>query len=369
MVLPLLASCGGGNSAVGEAAAGGNDIPMTHSRFLTLSDHGDYITATIRNPWDTTRLLHTYHLVPDSVDMPDALPPGTVVKTPLRHSLVASSIHSSLIDEMGAAEAIGGVFDAAYINDRKLSDRIRRGDVADCGLSHTPDVERVMQLRPDALLLSPFENSGSYDKLGLLGIPIIECADYMETSPLARAEWMRFYGLLFGREKKANEMFEVIEKEYTSLKERVATTSGRPKVIVDRLYGGSWHVPASNSTMGLFIKDAGGTNPFAAHQGTGSVALSAEEVLYEAGDADFWLIRYSQGADKTLKELAADNAIYSQFDAFRKQTVYGCNTTQSFFYETVPFHPHLFLRELAGILHPELGLPAPDSPLFSKMNP
>ena len=67
-----------------------------------------------------------------------------------------------------------------------------------------PDIERIIDLRADAILLSPFENSGGYGRLEQIGVPIIECADYMETSALGRAEWMKFYGLLYGKEHEAD---------------------------------------------------------------------------------------------------------------------------------------------------------------------
>jgi iron complex transport system substrate-binding protein len=100
-------------------------------------------------------------------------------------------------------------------------------------------MERIIQLNPDAILLSPYENSGNYGKLGQMGIPLVECADYMEGSPLGRTEWMKFYGILFGTEAHANGMFDNIEKEYKRLTALTDTVSYRPKVMIDRLYGNS----------------------------------------------------------------------------------------------------------------------------------
>ncbi len=203
-------------------------------------------------------------------------------------------------------------------------------------------------------MLSPYENSGTYGRLGQLGIPLIECADYMETSPLARAEWMILYGMLFDREEEARRLFDATEREYNALKNLTEGVADRPKVLVDRLYGQAWYVPAANSTMGIFIKDAGGENPFAVHDRNGSVGLAGEQVLYQAEDADVWLMRYAQDSDKTMRELASDNAIYTQFKAFKDNRVYGCNTSRVFFYEDIPFHPQWLLRDMISILHPGL---------------
>lgn len=366
IVLPLLVSCKGGNALVSNQE--GDTLHLAYADNLSLVRYPDYVKATVRNPWDTVAVLHTYLLVPDSIDLPENLPDGTVVRTPLRSALIYSSVHNSLVSELGAIDAIAGVCDAQYIHQKELADRISGGTVADCGIGTSPNIEKIISMNPDGIMLSPFENSGSYGKVGQLGIPIIECADYMETSPLARAEWMKFYGMLFGKEDEANRMFEKTEKEYNTLKSLAENLSDKPKVLVDRLYGQIWYVPAANSTMGFFIKDAGGTNPFDSYKRSGSVGLTGEQVLYNAGDADVWLIRYSQDSDKTMRELASDNAIYSQFKAFKDNRVYGCNTSKVFFYEDVPFHPQWLLGEMIAILHPELSTMVP-SRYFTKMLP
>lgn len=369
LVLPFLTSCKGGNSRVTAEGEAGDTLEMKYARNLTIVRHPGYTTATLRNPWDSTKTLHRYILVGDSIDLPDNLPAGTVVRTPLKNSLVYSTIHHTLIGELGATEAIGGICDAQYIHDPAILSRIAEGKITDCGNNNSPNIERIIQLNPDAILLSPYENSGSYGKLGQTGIPLVECADYMESSPLSRTEWMKFYGLLFGCEKEAEKIFSETENDYLALKMMTDTVSFRPKVIVDRLYGNSWYVPAANSTMGTYIRDAGGSNPFDRLGNNGSVGLSGEQVLHEAGDADIWLVRYTQSTDKTLRELAADNAIYPMFKALKEGKVYGCNTQKINFYEDTPYHPHWLLRELIAIFHPELAAGLTEPIYFTPLQP
>ena len=353
IALSTLVSCKGGNAFV--SADGGDTLHLKYADHLSLVKYPDYVKATVRNPWDTTAVLHTYVLVPDSVSVPEGLPEEwTVVRTPLKSALIYSSVHNSLVTELGALDAISGVCDAQYIHQKSLVDRIAGGSVADCGTGTSPNIEKIISLNPDGVMLSPYENSGTYGRLGQLGIPLIECADYMETSPLARAEWMILYGMLFDLEEEARRLFDATEREYNALKNLTEGVADRPKVLVDRLYGQAWYVPAANSTMGIFIKDAGGDNPFAVHDRNGSVGLAGEQVLYQAEDADVWLMRYAQDSDKTMRDLASDNAIYTQFKAFKDNRVYGCNTSRVFFYEDIPFHPQWLLRDMISILHPGL---------------
>lgn len=385
VVLPLLASCGGGNSGVVQNAAACDSVAgrselFTHATLISHRAGEGYDVVAVRNPWDSLAPAKTYVLVPSQRPLPADLPPGTVVRVPLSRALVYSSVHSSLISELGAADAIAGVCDAGFLNDTTLAARVANGSIADCGSAMSPSVERIMALRPDAVVLSPYENSGDYGKVGRIGIPLIECADYMEPTPLGRAEWMKFYGMLVGRRDEAVALFEATEAKYDSLKNVVATmATQRPVavggthacVLVDKIYQQSWNVPCRNSTMGLFIRDAGGRNPFDGFDGSGSVALSGEQVLYRASDADIWLIRYYRGgSDLTLSELSAENPLYRRFEAFGRGQVYGCNTASELFYEEIPFHPHWLLQDLIGLLHPmadETG--EPRKHYFKKLKP
>lgn len=367
LALPLLASCGGRSKGHSDAT-GGNSVPMDYAEFLNLTEHPGYTLAEIHNPWDTTETLHRYVLVPDSAELPEKLPEGSLIRTPLKNSLVYSTVHTSLISELGASDAVKGVCDAEYIRHEPLASRIRCGAVADCGNSTSPNIEKIISMNPDGILLSPFENSGTYGKLGELGIPLIECADYMESSPLGRAEWMKFYGLLFGNATVAYEMYARTKKEYEALRESAKGFADRPKVLVDRLYGAAWYVPGGESTMGTLIKDAGGVNPFAEAAKNGSAPLTGEQVLHQAGDADVWIIRYSQERDMTLKDLEADNPLYGQFKALREGNVFGCNTSKVGIYNELAFHPQWCLADLIRVFHPEVEQDALEHRYFTRLD-
>ena len=359
LIMPAsLASCGGGRA--NTSAPGGEEVSITYARNLSIRDHDGYTEVIVRNPWDTLRTLQKYLLVPAEADLPADLPEGTVVRTPVSNALVYSTVHNSLIAELGSVEAIGGVCNSKYINDGPVRDRINSGLIADCGVSLSPDMEKILKLRPQVIMLSPFENNDKYAKVGELGIPIIECADYMETSALGRAEWVRFYGRIFGRTAAADSIWRETEKRYTELRDKALTTSTRPKVIIDQRYGQVWNVPGGESVLAGYIRDAGGTNPFDAYRQSGSVPLAPEKVLGEAHDADIWFVRYNQQNDKSMRELASDAPVNSRFKAFREGRVYGCNTRYVDFYEETPFHPDRLLEDMIRCMHPGL---LPDSVL------
>lgn len=362
----LLSACGGG-SKTSSLQAEGDTVRMKYSSLLQIVKHADYTVVTIRNPWDTLKVLHTYLLADREKPLPEHLPEGTVVRTPLQKSVIYSSVHCSLWSELDELKGIGGVCGLEYIKLPQIQEGCRNGSIVNVGNSMNPDIERIIDLRPDAILLSPFENSGGYGRVGKLNIPIIECADYMETSALGRAEWMRLYGLLLGKEAQADSLFAGIEKEYLTLTQQVKSQNlKRPTVISEMKNSSAWYIPGGNSTMGRLYQDAGADYVFVYLSNSGSVPLAFETVFDRGGNADIWLIKYNQPQDKTYSELERDYAPYARFKAFQDRKVYGCNTNHVPFYEESPFHPELLLKDLIKIFHPEL-LPDYDLKYFSNL--
>ena len=349
LMMLLLSACGGNTASplMGE----GDTIPMQYAKNITMVRYGDCVEVTLKNPWGKG-LLGSYILTSN----PDAIPPyegGTpVITTPLKNALVFTAVHCGLICEFGMEESIGGVCEREYIHGLTK-------EVVDCGNGMSPNQERIIQLRPDAMLVSPFESNTGHDKLGQLGMPIIECAEYMESTALGRAEWMKFYGLLFGKEKEANAMFDALVSRYDSLSALVKKSDKRPRILSEELYGNVWYQPGVHSTIGQLYADAGAQTAFPEYTQSGSVPLSVEQVYATAHDADIWLMRYDSDTSMTLADLGAEADIYHRFDAFKKGYVWGCNTRTSRFYERSPFHPDRMLSDIIQIAHPEVQLREP----------
>lgn len=352
-LLTLLSACGG-RSKTSSVSTTEKEIPLRYAENLTLSATEDYTIARLRNPWDTTKILHTYILVDKEKSLPADLPEGTLVRTPLSKAIVYSSVHCGLLQQIGALKSIGGICDLKYIKLPEIQEGCHNGTIIDVGNGMNPDIEKIIDLHPDAIMLSPFENSGGYGRVEKLNIPIIECADYMETSALGRAEWMRFYGLLFGQPQKADSLFADVEKSYNDLKALVTPVSYAPSVISELKNGSAWYIPGGKSTSARIYADAGANYVFAADDHSGSVPLAFETVFDKGQDADFWLIKYNQAIDKTYSELKSDYAPYAGFRAFKERKIYGCNTGKVAFYEDSPFHPDWLLKDLIKIFHPAL---------------
>ncbi len=313
----------------------------------------DYTAVEVRDPWDSTRLLQRYLLVDRNRAVPTKLPKGTVVPIPVRNIVVYTAVHAAIIEQLGEEERIIGACEPRYIEAPAVKERIKSGQIVDMGEATAPNIELMIDKGVESIFVSPFQNSG-YGTVEKLGIPIIEGADYMESLPLGRTEWIRFYGLLFGKEELADSIFRETEKRYLDLSRLTAKVSARPTVFSEKRYGASWFMPAGESYMAHLFRDAGADYLFQYLPGSGSKPLPFEKVLNEAIHADRWLIKYHLSEEMTYDDLRMEYTPYEYFDAFKKGQIYTCNTGLVPYYEEFPLHPDYLLADLIWIFHPDL---------------
>ena len=365
LTIVLLTACGGQRPPQSWAerlqeSTAPDSLVFRYARLIHVEQREGCRVVYIDNPWMQGKGLHTYVLVPYDAPLPDDLPGGTIARTPLRRSVVFTSVHCALIDQLQATAQVAGVADLKYIKVPFVQEGVQSDRIADCGDGMSPVVEKIIDTEADALLLSPFENAGGYGQMEDINIPIVECAEYMEMSPLARAEWMRFYGMLYGKEKEAEQLFAQVETNYTMLKQQAATVADRPSVLVDKMAGSVWYVPGGRSTIGQMLSDANADYPWADDTHSGSLQLAIETVLERAGESDFWLLRYDSPTPLTMLQLLSEKDGYRMVRSVENERVYGCNVTTSMFYEETPFRPDLLLQDLIKILHPDIpNLPEP----------
>ena len=417
----LMAACQGGKTAAADAEAG-DTLEMKYAKLLTIVKHGDgeeafdeaegidyqYAEAIIANPWKAGTMLHRYILIPKGEEgdktvamlarrrSTGARCTTDTVRTPVERSAVFIAPHCQLMYELGCQQAIRGVCDLNYINipdvrkraasagkaaaGKASSEKASAGNasaqnsIVDCGSSMAPDIERIIALKPEAILVSPFENSGGYGKLDKLRIPLIEAADYMESSPLGRAEWMKFYGMLFGKDKnisttaagkaseatlpascelRADSLFAQIEKEYLNLKAEAGKLPKGLSILTERKTGNVWYVPGGQSTIGILLKDANARYIFSDDKHSGSLPMSPEQILAKGSQVDVWAFKYFGGAPLSQAQLLQEYDGYKALAAFSRGNIYQVDTSTVPYFELTSFHPELLLREFIILAHGE----------------
>lgn len=345
----LLMSCVNNTKEV----ATNNDYEVQYAQGFTVNKQAGYTQITVRNPWDTTKILQQYVLVDKSIDLPTNLPSGKIVRTPLAKIAVSSTIHCSSLEELNMLEIVKAVCEPEYIDIAMIKAGIADQSIVNLGLASNIDVEKTILLDPEVIFTSPIEGM-SYGAIEKTGITLVETPDYMESSPLGRAEWLRFYSLFIGQESLADSLFEVTKKNYLEIKGIVAKATQKPSVLLDTKYGNMWYVAGGQSYMANMIKDAGGSYIWADESSTGSVPMSFEKVLNKGEKAQFWLMKYNSPQDLTYAGLKNEYKLYEHFAAFKNQNIYECNTKKHPYYEDLPIHPDWVLKDFASIFHPDL---------------
>ena len=416
LTLLVLTACQGGKTTAGEAEEG-DTLKMEYAKLLTIVKHGEkgtasldedaesaeyqYAEVNVANPWKAGTLLHRYILIPKGKEGDETVArlalqrtsgmrcTTDTVRTPVERSAVFIAPHCQLMYELGCQQAIRGVCDLNYINIPDVRKRAAsagkatagnasaQNSIVDCGSSMAPDIERIIALKPEAILVSPFENSGGYGKLDKQHIPLIEAADYMESSPLGRAEWMKFYGMLFGKASKAadgkaskaadekaskavlsascettaDSLFSQIEKEYLKLKGEAGKLPKGLSILTERKTGGVWYVPGGQSTIGILLKDANARYIFSDDKHSGSLPMSPEQILAKGKQVDVWAFKYFGGAPLSQAQLLHEYDGYKALAAFSRGNIYQVDTSTVPYFELTSFHPELLLREFIILAH------------------
>jgi iron complex transport system substrate-binding protein len=325
-----------------------------YARGFEIETHIHFKLVQIKNPWHSNKLLQTYILVPKTESLPESLPEGIVIRTPLEKTVAFSAVICGMMNELDVLSSLAGVAEPQYIDIPSIKDGIVHGILRDVGQATNPDIEKIMMIEPEVIFTNPVNEAGA-GSLGKLTIPAFSCLEWMENHPLGQTEWIRLIGLLFDKQAFADSLFFETVRSYNALKEQTATVDYRPTVFAEKKYGDFWYMPGGKSYFAYLLEDAGAEYVFRENESTGSIPYSFETILDQAGKADFWLFKYYSAQEITYKQLAAEYANYTLLDAYKKRNIYVCNTLKTpDYYQELPLHPDWILQDLIKIFHPEL---------------
>jgi iron complex transport system substrate-binding protein len=165
---------------------------------------------------------------------------------------------------------------------------------------------------------------------------------------LGKAEWIKLFGYLTGKEKEANAYFKKIAQEYNELRTIGQKFSSRPSVFSGNAYGDIWFCPAGESFNAKLIDDAGGQYTYKSTKGTGSLELSPEKVFYDNIQTTYWL----NPGISTLQDLIRSNPKAEHYNAYKESKVYCYSPNMNYFWEMSAIEPQLVLSDLLTIFHP-----------------
>jgi hypothetical protein len=347
----LFTSCN--SSKQRELTEVGDTLQLKYARGVDVIRFQDYTIVDIKNPWKGEKLLQRYILYTrDKVQKIPSSLKGTKVSVPLKRCVMSTAAHCYLLEQLRQTSNIVAVLGRKYIHIPVIENEIKKGNIVDAGEEFQPNIEKLIVINPDALFLSPYEQAGSYQNLDKLGVPIIFCADYMESSSLARAEWMKVYSVFFDCEELAEILFDEVERNYKAQTIMAHQLHSKNEIFTERLMSSTWYCPGGTSTIAQLIKDANGIYSFSDNEKAGSIPLTFEQVFAKTQQAKVWAFTYNGEKDMTIGDLLKENDRYKALKVVVNGAIYACNASKVPFFEETPFRPDWLLHDFIIMLHP-----------------
>ncbi|TGD56697.1 ABC transporter substrate-binding protein [Flavobacterium humi] len=357
------------NEKTGQAAITKQNT-IEYASGLSLYEYDGYTVVKVSNAWPNAEKDFTYVLKEKNGIVPDSLSKYTSIAVPLESVVVTSTTNIPFLEMLGVENKLTGFPHTDYISSEKTRRLIDKGLVKNVGQNEKLNMEQLIDIAPELIITFGVDNNNPMiDNLQKSGLKVMIQADWMEQSPLGKAEWIKLYGALFGKEKEAKTLFDGIVKNYKDALLSVKDSKAETTVLYGSMYQDQWFVAKGNSWVAQFLRDAKSDYLWKEVEGTGSLGLSFEDILDKAKNAGCWI---AAGTYQSLAELEKTNPHYNQFDAFKNKNVYTFEsklgaTGGTVYYELGPSRPDLVLKDYIKIFHPEL-LPGYTLTFAQKLN-
>lgn len=335
----------------------GKEYEVKYAEGFEVEIFENYKIITLKNPWPGSKKTFRYLLTKDKSKISEKENYDAIVQIPVKRIVVTSTTHIPSLEMLDEAKTLVGFPNLSYISSVSTRTLIDDGNVLELGKNEDLNTEILIDLSPDVVVgFAMDSNNSAFSAIQSAGIPVLFNSDWTEVSPLGKAEWIKFFGLLFDKQEEADAIFEKIETDYLAAKKVAQKAINTPTVISGAMYRDIWYMPQGDSWAAQFIKDAKGNFLWSDTKGTGSLSLNLESVLDKGQEADIWL---GPSQFISLNEIKKASAAYTQFKAFKTEEIYTYNlnkgaTGGSIYFELAPNRPDLVLKDVIKILHPEL---------------
>ncbi len=335
-------------------------IPLKYAQGFSITDFGNYKVLEIKNPWPNADKIYKYGLVPEDnlstikLNNEDF---DAILSIPIKKIVVTSTTHIPGLELLNMEETLVGFPGTDYISSKKTRKRIDNKLVRELGKNESINTEVLLELKPNVVIGFGIDgNNKTFETIKKSNIPVIYNGDWVEDSPLAKAEWIKLFGVLFNKEKEADSIFNNIEKNYLEAKQIASKLKSQPTILSGAMHNDIWYLPNGTSTEAQLMEDANTNYLFKDSKGTGSLALNFETVFTKAKNADIWL---SPSNYNSLESLRKSNEHYTMFKSFQNKNVFSFTNTMGetggvLYYELGLTRPDLVLKDLIKICHPEL---------------
>lgn len=330
---------------------------LKYAKGFSVSKVGHATLIEVNYPYQGATSGYRYLLVERGKEVPPHESSTTVIFTPINSIICTATSHLPLLDYLGVSNKLIGFPTLDYVSSEKIRARIDSGKIEDVGVDMGLNLEKIAVLKPDMLMGYTMTGElGQYKKLSQLGVPVVMNAEYLEEHPLGRAEWIKFMALFFNKEKEAEEVFDMIEKNYVSTKDLIKPSQPKPTVLSGVLYGDAWFLPGGQNYGAKLLRDAGCIYLWEEDASNGYLQLSFESVYEKAHDADLWI---GVASFASLQEIKNADERYTKLKPYQTKQVFTYDARKgakggSEYLELGYMRPDIILKDLVKIAHPEL---------------
>ena len=342
-------------------------------RFATgfsIESFDNYKLVEVINPWQGANDVKFQYLLYHSDTLPgNNFPDAVKIRVPIKRIICLSTTHIGFISKLNELESIVGIANKDLVYNQFLRNKIIHGELADVGYEQSLNHETLIHLQPDLIMAYGVnsEITGTKDKLRELGLTTVFNGEYLEKSPLGKAEWIKFIAAFYGKDVIADSIFNSIVEDYNNTKQLISNIEFRPNIMSGLPWKGIWYIPGKESYAVMLIEDAGGNYMWQidSHE---AVAFNIESVFELAQDADIWI---NPGASNSLNDIISNDERLSRFKAFNTKSVFNNNRMVNSnggndYWESGIVNPQIILKDLISIFHPEL-IPNYSSYYFKKL--
>lgn len=334
---------------------------IRHATGFSISVHSPAITVIkVNSPWPEAKVPFSYALIKKGYNLPqsfDSTKYDAVIRTPVQRVIATSTTHIAALEALSADSSLIGFPNTAYISSKRTRKRVDKNLIRDLGKNESINTELALNLTPDVIFgFSINSQNNTYKTLQESKIPIVYNGDWVEETPLGKAEWIKFFAAFYQLQKRGDSIFNTIENNYKEAKKLALSAKERPSVLSGALYKDVWYLPGGKSWAARFIEDANANYLWKNNDLSASLALSVESVIEKGLQADFWI---SPSQFTSYEELMDANQHYLRFKAYKEKKIYTFARTRGatgglLYYELGPSRPDLVLKDLIHTFHPEL---------------
>ena len=366
LFVAFLFNCDNKNESKKEIKKNKLSVQLKYSKLFDYQIINNEKILIIKSPYQNTDSNFEYKITTSIIDNNS----DRIIKVPVKKIIATSTTHIPMIELLGEISSLIGFSHTQYVSSEKTRKLIDNGSILEVGKEGTLNTEIILDLAPE-LIVGYAVNSVNkeYSIIEKARIPVVLNADWLEETPLGRAEWIKFFGVLFDKTAKADSIFNHIEANYLAAKKIALNAKKQPTILSGAVMSKDiWNLPAGESFVATFLKDANLNYLWKDSKGKGSLSLSFESVFEKAKNAQYWI---APGYFSSKEQMLNNNKHYAEFIAFKNDKIYTPTTKQGatggvLYYELAPTRPDLVLKDIIKITNPDL-LPDYTLTFFEKM--